>query len=138
MALDASPAADDRRRVSAKREAIIRIGSTLGPLVTHLSLSVAAIIWGANFAAVRVMLDEVTPLDVVFFRLVGAAILFLLLLIVTESRVPVICRRDVVALAVLGVLGVVVPNVAIVCMGRRWCRRRWRASIVTSNPIPPL
>jgi drug/metabolite transporter (DMT)-like permease len=103
-------------------------------ILTHLSLFVAAVIWGGNFAAVRVMLDEITPFDVVFLRVTGAALLLITLLLVSERRLPAIERRHVLPLAAIGVLGVVIPNVAIV-HGQAVVSAALASLIVTSNPI---
>jgi drug/metabolite transporter (DMT)-like permease len=80
------------------------------------------------------MLDELRPFDVVFIRLTGSALLLFFLLLLTERRVPDFRRRDLLALGAIGVLGVVVPNVAIV-HGQAVVPAAVASLIVTSNPI---
>jgi drug/metabolite transporter (DMT)-like permease len=103
-------------------------------LITHGALFLAAVIWGANFAAVRVLLNQVAPLDVLFLRLAGAAVLFAVLLFAKDRRLPAIGRRDMPALAAIGIFGVVVPNLAIV-FGQARVPAALASLIITSNPI---
>ena len=71
-------------------------------------------LWGGNFAAIRFLLDELAPLDVVFVRAAGAAFFFGLALLLTGRPVLAMPRRDGLRLAGIGLLGVTVVNLAVV------------------------
>jgi len=103
-------------------------------LLTHASLLLTAVLWGGNFAAIRLLLDELEPLDVVFVRGVGAAVFFGVALVLTGRPWLGLDRRQVGRLAVIGVLGVTVVNVAV-AFGQNRLPASLASLIVTSNPV---
>lgn len=103
-------------------------------IVTHASLLLTAMLWGGNFAAIRFLLEELEPLDVVFVRGVGAALFFGVVLVATGRPWLGLSRRQVGRLAVIGVLGVTIVNVAVT-FGQQRLPASLASLIVTSNPI---
>ena len=103
-------------------------------LVTHASLLLTAGLWGGNFAALRVLLDELRPLDVVFVRGAGAALFFALALLLSGKPVLAMPRRDALRLALIGLIGVTILNLAVV-YGQARLTAALSSLIVTSNPI---
>ena len=91
-------------------------------------------LWGGNFAAMRSLLDELRPLDVVFVRGAGAAFFFALVLLATGRPGGAMPRRDAVRLVLIGVLGVTILNLAVV-YGQARLTAALSSLIVTSNPI---
>jgi drug/metabolite transporter (DMT)-like permease len=103
-------------------------------LVTHASLLLTAMLWGGNFAALRFLLDELRPLDVVFLRGAGAAFFFALALLLTGRPRLAMPRRDLLRLIGIGLLGVTVVNLAV-AYGQARLPAALASLIVTSNPI---
>ncbi len=91
-------------------------------------------IWGGNFAAIRVLLDELKPLDVVFVRSGGAALFFALALLLTGRPLLAMPRRDGLRLVLIGAIGVTVLGLAVV-YGQARLSATLASLIVTSNPI---
>ena len=103
-------------------------------LITHASLLLTAMLWGGNFTAIRFLLDDLAPIDVIVVRAVGAAFFFSLALLLTgHPRLPM-PRRDLLRLIGIGILGVTVVNLAIV-FGQARIPATLASLIITSNPI---
>lgn len=106
-----------------------------GPhLITHASLLGTAALWGGNFAAFQVMLDELAPLDVVFVRALGAGFFFVLVLALIGRPIPRPTRRDTLLLVGVGFLGVTIVNLAGI-YGQARIPAALASLIVTSNPV---
>ena len=103
-------------------------------LVTHASLLLTAMLWGGNFAALHLLLDDLAPLDVVFVRCAGAAFFFVCALFLTGHPRLAMPRRDAGRLVLIGVLGVTILNLAVV-FGQVRITATLSSLIVTSNPI---
>ena len=91
-------------------------------------------LWGGNFVAIKTMLRDLDPLDVVFVRGAGAAGFFILVLFLTGHpglRMP---RADWVRLVAIGLIGVTILNLAIV-FGQSLLSAALASLIVTSNPV---
>ena len=91
-------------------------------------------LWGGNFAAIKWLLEELQPLDVVFVRTVGAALFFGLVLILSGQPVIRVTRGDMVRLVLIGVIGVTILNLAVV-FGQNLLPAALSSLIVTSNPV---
>ncbi len=102
--------------------------------ITHASLLLTAMLWGGNFAAIRMLLDDLAPLEVIFIRTIGAAFFFSLVLLATGRPRISIPRRDLARLVGIGVLGVTVLNLAMI-YGQSRIPATLASLIVTSNPI---
>jgi drug/metabolite transporter (DMT)-like permease len=102
--------------------------------VTHASLLLTAMLWGGNFAALRFLLNDLAPLDVVFVRAVGAGCFFALALLLTGRLLVRLPRRDALTLAGIGLLGVTVLNLAAT-FGQARLPASLASLIVTSNPV---
>jgi drug/metabolite transporter (DMT)-like permease len=92
------------------------------------------VLWGGNFAAIRLLLDELRPLDVVFLRSGGAACFFAVVLLLTGRPRLTLPRRDALRLVLIGFIGVTVLGVAVV-YGQARLSATLASLIVTSNPI---
>ncbi|MGH2535570.1 MAG: DMT family transporter [Thermomicrobiales bacterium] len=103
-------------------------------LAVHAALLVTAVLWGGNFTAVKYLLGELEPLDVIFVRVVGAAATFVLLLAVSGRVLIPMRRADAVRLVLIGVIGVTVMNLAMI-NGQQLIPAALASLIVTSNPI---
>jgi drug/metabolite transporter (DMT)-like permease len=74
--------------------------------VSDLSLLSVAAIWGLNFVAVKFLLLEVSPVNLILFRFFGGSILlFLLLLFLEDVKIPV---KDFLKLCGLGAIGITI------------------------------
>jgi drug/metabolite transporter (DMT)-like permease len=103
-------------------------------LAVHLSLFVTAVFWGGNFTAVKYLLGEIKPLDVIYLRMMGAALFFLVILALSGRILIPMQRADAIRLLLIGVLGVTVNNLAMI-NGQNMVPAALASLIVTSNPI---
>jgi drug/metabolite transporter (DMT)-like permease len=80
-------------------------GKSRAAALTEVSLILAAVFWGANYAATKYAADSIPPLLLVMFRFtVGGLLLFLILrLFEPESRLS---RNDILPMIGLGCFGV--------------------------------
>lgn len=82
-------------------------------LWTDLGLVTLCLIWGVNFSVIKVVLAEIEPLAFNAFRFpIASATLFLLLR--CRGPIPLPLRRDWAPIAVLGVLGHLVYQLAFI------------------------
>jgi drug/metabolite transporter (DMT)-like permease len=80
-------------------------------VLTEVSLILAAVFWGTNYAATKYAAEFVPPLSIVAIRFsVGGLLMFLLLRILEPGERP--GRRDLLPMAGLGCLGVAIGQTA--------------------------
>lgn len=73
--------------------------------VTDASLLCVAIIWGANFIAMKLLLTELAPVNIILLRFISGSILLSLLLFFLEDvKVPL---KDFYKLCLIGAVGIV-------------------------------
>ena len=74
--------------------------------VSHILLLCCAAIWGGNFVAMKFLLAEISPVNLILFRFIsGSILLFLLLFFMEDVKVPL---RDFYKLCLLGAIGITV------------------------------
>jgi drug/metabolite transporter (DMT)-like permease len=74
--------------------------------VSHILLLCGAAIWGVNFVAMKFLLAEIAPVNLILLRFIsGSSLLFLLLLFLEDVKVPL---KDFYGLCVLGVVGITI------------------------------
>lgn len=93
-----------------------------------------ALLWGGNFAAIKILLRDLEPLDAVFIRGAGAAFFFALAVLATGHPRLHMSRADWARLVAIGVIGVTILNLAIV-FGQSMLPASLASLIVTSNPV---
>ncbi len=70
-----------------------------------LLLCVAAI-WGINFVAIKFLLTEISPVNLILFRFIaGSIFLFFLLLFIEDVKIPL---KDFLHLCLLGAIGITI------------------------------
>jgi len=70
-----------------------------------LLLCVAAI-WGINFVAIKYLLTEISPVNLILFRFIaGSIFLFFLLLFIEDVKIPL---KDFLHLCLLGAIGITI------------------------------
>lgn len=73
--------------------------------VTDASLLCVAVIWGANFIAMKLLLTELAPVNIILLRFISGSILLSLLLFFLEDvKVPL---KDFYKLCLIGAVGIV-------------------------------
>ena len=76
-----------------------------GAILTEISLILAAVFWGLNFAATKYAADYIPPLALVALRFTGGGLLlFLVLRLLEPGTKP--SRKDLTSMAALGCFGV--------------------------------
>jgi len=103
-------------------------------LVGQLTLLTVCAIWGGNFIAMRLMLDRMGPLDVIFIRTAIAAAGFVVLLLALRRPLPSFTRAEWIRLGMMGVTGVAVFNVAT-ATGQSHLPASISSLLVGSSPI---
>ena len=102
-----SGASDHHTR--AVESGLVSDGKGKAAILTEVSLILAAIFWGLNFAATKYAAESIPPLVIVAFRFTGGGLLLLLILrlLEPESRPG---RKDLILMAALGCFGVAVAQ----------------------------
>ena len=100
----------------------------------HASLLLGTAVWGLNFTAMHVLLEQVRPLDVVAVRTLIGAVGFALLLVARRQPLPPFSRAEWGRVVLLGLLGVTVFNMAA-AFGQEHLPASLSSLIVSSNPI---
>lgn len=105
------------------------------PLVlVHGALLLTAALWGGNFAAMKFLLGELSAVDVMVVRCLGAALFFVVVLLATGRPWVPMARRDLLRLVLIGTLGITAMNVAL-AYGLQDLSAGLASLIITSNPI---
>ncbi len=102
-------------------------------LSIHAALLLVIASWGANFVAVKTLVQLVTPVEMTALRLVLAACCFLVLLMIRRER-PMIARSDWPRLVLVSLLGLPANTLAL-AMGSRLIPAAVASLIVSLNPI---
>jgi len=72
----------------------------------EFQLLLVSLIWGMNFVAMKFLLAEISPVNLILFRFIaGSLLLFLLLLFFEDVKIP---PGDILKLTVIGALGITV------------------------------
>jgi drug/metabolite transporter (DMT)-like permease len=102
-----SRASDHHTR--AVESGLVSDGKNKAAILTEVSLILAAVFWGLNFAATKYAAESIPPLVIVAFRFTGGGLLLLLILrlLEPESRPG---RKDLILMAALGCFGVAVAQ----------------------------
>ena len=80
--------------------------------ISNISLLFVAVIWGFNFVAVKFLLSEISPVNLVLFRFfAGSILLFLLLFFYQDVKIPF---KDFLHLCGLGIIGITMYQLAFV------------------------
>jgi drug/metabolite transporter (DMT)-like permease len=74
--------------------------------VSHILLLCGASIWGVNFVAMKLLLAEIAPVNLILIRFItGSALIFLLLFFMEDIRVPL---KDFCKFGLLGATGIAI------------------------------
>lgn len=74
--------------------------------VSDILLLCVAAIWGINFVAMKFLLAQISPVNLVLFRFfIGSILLFLLLFFFGDVKIPF---RDFLSLCLLGIIGITI------------------------------
>ncbi len=103
-------------------------------VVVHGALLLTAALWGGNFAAMKFLLGELSAVDVMVVRCLGAALFFVAVLLATGRPWVPMARRDLLRLGLIGMLGITAMNVAL-AYGLQDLSAGLASLIITSNPI---
>ena len=82
-------------------------------IIVHGALLLTAALWGGNFAAMKFLLGELSAVDVMVVRCLGAALFFVAVLLATGRPWVPMARRDLLRLVLIGALGITAMNVAL-------------------------
>jgi len=74
--------------------------------LSDIQLLCVAVIWGINFVAVKFLLTELSPVNLILFRFIaGSIFLFFLLLFLEDVKIPL---KDFFHLCLLGAIGITI------------------------------
>ena len=100
----------------------------------YIKLFLSAVFWGGTFVAARVAAQHVGPFSGSFLRFVIASFFLVALLLLTEGRIPVLKRHQVIPAILLGITGVFSYNVFFF-LGMKTVDAGRASLIVASNPM---
>ena len=101
-------------------------------LKAHISLMIATLLFGGNYWVSKVLVDILSPNQLVFFRCVGAFILFALLYFLSAR--PKLSKGELFRLFVAGIIGIGI-NQLLFFSGLQYTTPVDTAIIHVSNPI---
>ena len=74
--------------------------------LSDILLLIVSVIWGVNLVAVKYLLNDLSPVNLILVRFItGSLLLFLLLFFLEDVKVPI---RDIWRLALLGAMGITI------------------------------
>ncbi len=103
-------------------------------LLVHGALLLTAALWGGNFSGMKFLLGELSAVDVMVVRCLGAALFFVAVLLATGRPWVPMTRADGLRLVLIGVLGITAMNVAL-AYGLRSLSAGLASLIITRNPV---
>jgi drug/metabolite transporter (DMT)-like permease len=103
-------------------------------MIVYVKLILTAIFWGGTFIAGRVVAKDVGPFSAAFFRFFIASVFLVLFTCKIEGRLPVLAKRQIIPVFLLGMTGVFLYNVFFF-KGLKIIHAGRAAVIVAGNPI---
>lgn len=103
-------------------------------IVTHGLLLLVAAIWGGHFVALRYLLAELGPTEILLLRGLLASLFYGLFLLANRGRLPAIARQDWPRLVLAGFLGVTLMGFGMI-YAQRLIGAGVSSLIVTLNPV---
>ena len=103
-------------------------------MIVYVKLILTAIFWGGTFIAGRVVAKDVGPFSAAFFRFFIASIFLILFTYKIEGRLPVLQKRQIIPVFLLGMTGVFLYNVFFF-KGLKIIHAGRAAVIIAGNPI---
>ncbi|HEV2128683.1 MAG TPA: DMT family transporter [Thermomicrobiales bacterium] len=103
-------------------------------VIVHLGLLTVAMLWGGNFAAIKHLLETLTPVDVVVIRSVGAGVFYGIFLAATGRLIIPMTGPDARRMVFIGVLGIAIMSLAM-AYGLNRLNAGLASLLVSSNPI---
>jgi len=103
-------------------------------LKTYLKLFAAAFFWGGTFVAARMLAGTAHPVSAAFFRFAIASLFLLLMLIKAEGCLPKLNRQQALAVAGLGLTGILAYNLFFF-NGLAYIKASRAALIIALNPV---
>ena len=103
-------------------------------MMIYVKLILTAVFWGGTFIAGRVVAKDVGPFSAAFFRFFIASIFLVLFTYKIEGRLPVLHKKQIIPVFLLGMTGVFLYNVFFF-KGLKIINAGRAAVIVAGNPI---
>jgi len=103
-------------------------------MMVYVKLILTAVFWGGTFIAGRVVAKDVGPFSAAFFRFFIASIFLVLFTFKIEGRLPVLRKRQIIPVFLLGMTGVFLYNVFFF-KGLKIIHAGRAAVIIAGNPI---
>lgn len=100
----------------------------------YTMLLMAAALWGGNTVAAKLIVQEMAPLTVAFFRFALFTLAILALIVYRSHRLAIPERRYLLSVAMLGVVGIFLNNLALFAgigytTACQWARRECRLHV---------
>jgi drug/metabolite transporter (DMT)-like permease len=103
-------------------------------MLVYVKLILTAVLWGGTFIAGRVVARDVGPFSAAFLRFFIASIFLVLFTCKIEGRLPVLRKRQIIPVFLLGMTGVFLYNVFFF-KGLKIIHAGRAAVIIAGNPI---
>lgn len=103
-------------------------------MLVYVKLILTAILWGGTFIAGRVVAKDVGPFSAAFFRFFIASIFLILFTYKIEGKLPVLKKKQIIPVFLLGMTGVFLYNVFFF-KGLKIIHAGRAAVIIAGNPI---
>jgi drug/metabolite transporter (DMT)-like permease len=107
---------------------------TRSPLFIHIAMLLVTMIWGANFVAMKYLIDDIGSFHVALIRIGFAALVFGLVLLVRRRAIPRFPRSVWGLLLLVGLFGIVTNQLGI-SFGTGFLSAGVASMIATSTPI---
>ncbi|MCG8428431.1 MAG: DMT family transporter [Chromatiales bacterium] len=101
---------------------------------TFIRLVLAALFWGGTCVAGRGISQDIGPYSAAFIRFLLSSLILLPLLVREQSRLPILTRRQLMAVVLLGLTGVFAYNVFFFS-GLETVEAGRAAVIIAANPV---
>ena len=103
-------------------------------MLIYLKLLLTAIFWGGTFVAGRSLAQNVGPFSAAFFRFVVASIFLVFITWKVEGKIPVLRKRQILPILLLGMTGVFCYNLFFF-KGLKLIEASRAAIIIANNPV---
>jgi drug/metabolite transporter (DMT)-like permease len=104
------------------------------PLIIHASLLLTAMIWGANFVAMKYLVVQIGAPQLLLLRVMLASAAFSLILFASRKVIPRFTPQAWRLLALVGLFGIAINQLAVI-YGTSYLSAALASLIATSTPI---
>jgi drug/metabolite transporter (DMT)-like permease len=109
-------------------------GKIMHQVILYLKLVLTAVFWGGTFVAGRFVAQQVGPFSTAFLRFVVASSFLYLFMLISQGKIPLLKKKQILPVILLGMTGVFAYN-SLFFAGLKTVTASRASLIIAANPV---